>query len=137
MIDPKDLIPWRVAGRWKCIRCGWCCNNLDVPVTIYDEERLRKYGDIFWKGKIGVYLKKINGRCIFYKDGECLIYEERPKACRNYPFYIRKQGDELARFGNVYVYLDKNCRGIGKGRRIEEILNELFNQNMLTYSRNI
>lgn len=132
MIDPGDLIPWRTAGRWKCVRCGWCCCNYDVPVTFEDEERLKKFGDVLWRGKIGVYLKKIDGKCIFYNDGECLIYEDRPIACRRYPFYIRRQGDYLAKFGNVYVYLDKNCRGIGKGRRIEDVLNELLSYRAIT-----
>ena len=126
MIDPRNLIPWRIARRWRCVRCGWCCCNYDVPITFEDEERLRKFGDVFWHGKVGVYLKRIDGKCIFYRDGECLIYEDRPIACRMYPFYIRRQGDELAKFGDVYVYLDRNCRGIGKGSKIEEVLNLLL-----------
>jgi Fe-S-cluster containining protein len=118
------LIPWRLVKRWECIRCGWCCRNLDVHVTVYDEERLKKYGDVFWYGKIGVYLKKVNGACIFY-DGLCKIYPERPRACIFYPFYFLKRGEEIAKFGKYYVYVDRNCRGIGRGRRIEEVLKEL------------
>ncbi len=125
MID-ANLIPWRLARRWTCVRCGWCCCSYDVPVTFDDERRLRKYGDVFWRGKVGLYLKRIDGKCVFYDNGKCLIYDERPIACRRYPFYFRRNGEELARFGDIYVYVDANCRGVGKGRRIEEVLKELF-----------
>ncbi len=128
MIEPENLIPWRRVKRWECIRCGWCCKNYDVPVTVYDEERLRKYGDVFWRGKIGVYLKRVNGVCIFYDGSGCSIYDDRPKACRLYPFYVMKRGEEEARFGNLYVYLDKNCRGIGRGRRVEDLIPEIIKQ---------
>lgn len=52
-----NLLPWRRVKR--CIRCGKCCSSLDVPLTYEEEERLRKYGDVFRRGKIGVYLRKM------------------------------------------------------------------------------
>ena len=126
----EGLLPWRSFDRWECRRCGWCCCNYDVSVTVYDEERLRKYGDVFRRGKIGLYLKRVEGRCVFYEDGRCLIYDERPMACRNYPFYFFRRGEEGARFGNVYVYVDPNCKGFGGGRRIEEVIAELLEKRL-------
>lgn len=125
MINP-DVVPWTYVDRWECVRCGWCCRNLDVSITIYDEIRLRKYGDIFRKGKVGLYLKRINGACVFYDGKNCRIYDERPRACIFYPFYILKRGEEIARFGRYYVYVDKNCRGMGKGRDVREVITELI-----------
>jgi Fe-S-cluster containining protein len=32
-------------------------------------------------------LKKSKGQCIFLKNGECSIYENRPKICQMYPYW--------------------------------------------------
>ncbi|MBO8182554.1 MAG: YkgJ family cysteine cluster protein [Archaeoglobus sp.] len=127
-IMQADLVPWKRVKRWNCIRCGKCCEVLEVPVTHEEEKRLKKYGDVFIKSKIGVYLRK-DRHCIFY-TGKCRIYPERPIACRKYPFYIRYEGESSAffRFGDeeYYVYLDKNCSGIGMGFRIEKVIENLI-----------
>jgi len=99
-------------------------------VTPEEEKRLKKYGDVFRKGKILVYLKKINGCCIFLDSGLCRIYEERPAACRRYPFYIRSKGCKESEFEGTHIYIDKSCLGVIPGRpswdlkhKIYEILN--------------
>jgi hypothetical protein len=135
-----NLIPWSKISRWKCIRCGKCCSLLDVQLGFEDEKRLRKYGDVFSYGRIGVYLKKVNGKCIFYEAGKCLIYPDRPLGCRNYPFYIRRNGVEDAkfRFKNqiFFVYLDSSCRGIEKGKgikgEIKKVLSEMVSKANFT-----
>jgi hypothetical protein len=87
-----------------------------------------KYGDVFRRFKIGVYLKK-EGYCIFY-DGKCRIYAERPIACRKYPFYIRLKGSKEALFEfdceRYFVYIDKTCRGIGVGFKAEKVIRDLI-----------
>jgi Fe-S-cluster containining protein len=133
----EELVPWRKVERWVCVRCGQCCNTLDVPVTFEEEDRLRrKYGNVFKRGKIGLYLKKKNGRCIFFKNGVCKIYDDRPIACRKYPFYFRSSGEDSALFEynglKIYVYVDKNCKGFGKGRSVEEVIKDILSQIKLT-----
>ncbi len=127
-----DLIPWRRVKRWSCVRCGKCCSFLDVPLTYEEEGRLRKYGDVFRKGRIGVYLRrypKKDGCCIFF-DGKCKIYHERPEACRRYPFYLREKGEDEALYhyesGNVYVYIDRSCSGVGLGEKVEKVIQRLL-----------
>ena len=126
----QNLIPWRRIKKWGCIRCGRCCSTLDIPVTFEEEERLKKYGSVFKRGKIGLYLRKKRGKCIFFKKGSCKIYEERPEACRRYPFYFRDLGEDEALFVKgefrIYVYVDKECRGIGKGKNVEEVVEEII-----------
>ncbi len=125
-----DLIPWRDIDKWECIRCGKCCSVLDVPVTIDEEKVISRYGDVFTRRKIGVYLKKVGRFCIFYANGKCRIYQERPEACRRYPFYFRKSGEKKAEFvfGNeiFYVYVDRNCSGIGKGRNVVYVIQDIL-----------
>lgn len=91
---------------------------------------MRKYGDVFRRGKIGVYLKK-NGWCVFF-DGKCRIYHERPEACRRYPFYFREKGDyeALYQYNNekIYVYVDGNCSGVGLGEKVEKVIQRLLSR---------
>jgi hypothetical protein len=123
-------VPWRKIKRWMCIHCGFCCSEYDVPVTLNDEVRLRKYGNVFKRGKIGLYLRKKKGKCVFRGKGGCKIYDERPMACKKYPFYIMRQGDQDSLFiynGKVYhVFLDARCSGLGKGDDVEEEIRKLL-----------
>ena len=126
----QNIVPWRKVESWKCIHCGKCCSNLDVPVTYEDEKRLKKYGDVFTRGKIGLYLRKVGKNCIFYQDGDCKIYTDRPEACRRYPFYFRYFGSDEALFTigktEIYVYVDLECNGVGKGGNVEEAIKEIL-----------
>ena len=67
---------------FKCQRCGHCCETYNIG--IFPEDK------IMWKDKPDI-LKYFSQDwyvpCKFLKDNECLIYEIRPKACRDFPFY--------------------------------------------------
>ncbi len=136
MLPQENLIPWRRVRRWECTHCGYCCEEYDVPLTFEEEEKLRKFGGVFAKGKIGVYLKKMGGTCIFRRNGRCAIYDFRPIACVRYPFFFREDGCEEAKFvfdnREFFVYLDKNCRGIGRGKRVEEEIKRVIERVLLT-----
>jgi hypothetical protein len=110
-------------------------------VTYDEEKKLRKYGDVFRAGKIGLYLKKLNERCIFFNNGKCLVYPERPEACRRYPFYLRESGDERALFvghgKEFYVYVDIDCEGIGRGEKVERTIERLINRLLVTFSSHV
>lgn len=117
-----ELIPWREVRDWKCIRCGKCCRELDVMVTPEEEARLSRYGEVFNRGKILVYLKKIDGSCVFFKSGVCMIYPKRPMACVKYPFYFKSSGEERSRFAGVHVYIDSACPGVVFGNPSESLV---------------
>jgi len=55
-------------------------------------------------------MKKINGKCIFLKDGNCQIYLDRPLICRCFPFWI-----EQANNGSFTFKVSDDCKGIGRG----------------------
>ncbi|WP_456369502.1 YkgJ family cysteine cluster protein [Geoglobus sp.] len=126
-----ELIPYRRYERWRCVHCGFCCSEYDVSLGHEDEKRLKRFGNVFWYGKIGVYLRKKDGRCVFRKD-RCRTYRFRPVACRKYPFYFREEGGEESVFefnGRViHVFVDPKCRGLGTGEKIEIVISRVLRQ---------
>ena len=131
MISSSELIPWRDVGRWECVRCGKCCRTLDVSLSFEEEATLKNVrSDSIVYGKIGAYIRRVNGKCLFYDESSrsCSIYSIRPRACRLYPFYVRKSGPENARYGNLYVFVHSSCEGIGAGKSLEKVLPEVLGE---------
>lgn len=85
---------------FQCNRyCGHCCKKLIIRVSKEDIGRIRKLGykeqeflerDLAYRNKF--VLKRDKNGCVFlkkHKDGKysCIIYKNRPKTCRQYPFF--------------------------------------------------
>jgi len=51
----------------------------------------------------GWAVRRVAGDCIFYRDGSCQVYAERPWICRTYPFML--DGEDL---------LTSPCPGLGR-----------------------
>ncbi|NHW00053.1 MAG: YkgJ family cysteine cluster protein [Thaumarchaeota archaeon] len=126
----ESLVPWRLVENWKCVLCGKCCINHRVPLLFKEYARIEpKYGPRSVEpGEKEFYLRILpNGNCFFLrKKGKlfvCRIHNEKPYACRIFPFRISRTAkygyDELSFFkygGEAFhVYLEKNCRGIVLG----------------------
>jgi len=120
------LAPWRIFRTWTCLLCGECCRKYFVPLSKKEAFRIRwKYGRETVVRKNGkFYLAKINGECIFLKNNTCSIQEDKPLACKLWPFYIyekpkRDKDKQLAKFtfGSkvFYVYVDQFCKGLNTG----------------------
>ena len=90
---------------FQCNRyCGECCKKLVVEVTNLEIKKIKSLGykgknflekDFFGSGTN--VLKRNKDGCIFLKkeeDGKysCKIYENRPKICKDYPFF---NGDKI------------------------------------------
>ncbi|HID15862.1 MAG TPA: YkgJ family cysteine cluster protein [Candidatus Atribacteria bacterium] len=84
---------------FQCIKCGKCCRETEMPLTLKDLKRISSLGykvtefAIFngekWK------LKNINGHCYFLDEklNLCKIYPYRPEGCKIYPvIYIENEG---------------------------------------------
>lgn len=134
-------VPWKTVIGWHCLRCGRCCREYLVPLTPGEAMRyIATYGPVVipYKGK-RYLLRKPDGSCFFltYRSGiaECLIYYDRPLACRLYPFYITTKPledfpPEEAEFilpggRKVYIYLDSSCPGVNTIRNITLIVKEV------------
>ncbi len=123
-----DKNPFYSRGlRFECTRCSRCCRfepgyvflskteigKISNFLGITREEFLKTYCRRVWlEGEVRISLKeKENYDCIFWNDGECIIYNERPLQCRAFPFWkvflISKDS---------WDNLQKTCPGVNRGK---------------------
>ena len=90
-------------SRFECKRCGACCKNRDVKLTLDDIFRLSEFLDMdpdsfFNKYCVEVsknddslalpYLQRDGERCHFLEDNLCQAHFAKPSACINLPSAI-------------------------------------------------
>jgi len=98
--------------KFNCLDCANCCKTIGPRLIDKDIERLAKH----LKMKISDFIEKYvmtdeDGDFVFKEhpcpfllpDNYCLVYESRPKACREYPHTDRK------RFYQILSLSHKNC----------------------------
>lgn len=126
--------------RFGCTQCSRCCRHDSgyVFLTEGDLNRLLKRLGISRESFVDSYCvwvplggmkqlslqEKKNKDCIFWKDGGCSVYEDRPIQCRTYPFWQHLLSDQAA-----WLREKRECPGIGIGRtysnsEIERFLEE-------------
>ena len=88
-----------------CLSCGRCCRELGPRLTQADIGRLarreRMKPSVFVEMRLRI---DEDGDAVFSalpcpflgSDGYCSVYEERPKACRDYPHFAGSRKDALA-----------------------------------------
>jgi Fe-S-cluster containining protein len=95
-----------------CLQCARCCKGLGPRIESKDVERMAKALRMKSGDFIEKYLKTDeDGDLIFQSlpcsfldaDNYCVIYESRPKACREYPHTDRR------RFHQIYQLTVKNA----------------------------
>ncbi len=93
-----------VFSKIDCLTCANCCKTTSPIVTEKDIERISKKMRIKPVKFIEQYLQKdTDGQwmfkqtpCVFLdEDNYCMIYDVRPKACREYPHLDRKKNVQL------------------------------------------
>ncbi|MCX8205304.1 MAG: YkgJ family cysteine cluster protein [Candidatus Nezhaarchaeota archaeon] len=84
---------------FKCLKCGACCINTEMPLTRGDARRLEGLGyrvEEFAELRRGLLrLRNVDGHCFFYDPSSrrCKVYSHRPEGCRLYPFiYVEGLG---------------------------------------------
>ena len=84
----------------NCLECGNCCRSLGPRITDKDIDRIAKSLRIKSTDVINTYLRIDEDNDYVFKsmpcpflgeDNYCFIYEDRPKACREYPHTDRKK----------------------------------------------
>ncbi len=102
--DVTHRLHEEVSERMNCLSCGNCCKTISPMITAKDIERIAhrqkmKEGDFIAK-----YLRLDEDLCYVFKetpcpfllpDNACMIYEYRPKACREYPHTDRRRFYQL------------------------------------------
>jgi Fe-S-cluster containining protein len=81
-----------------CLRCGACCRETEMLLSVNDIERLERKG---YKKKFFVRfdsegyatLRNYHGHCVFYdiKKKRCKIRVDRPLGCRIYPVVYNEE----------------------------------------------
>jgi uncharacterized protein len=83
-----------VFKRIDCLQCANCCKTISPIFTTKDIERISKFKSMSFAQFVESYLRidedqdyVLKGSpCVFLEsDNKCSIYEQRPKACREYP----------------------------------------------------
>ncbi len=121
---------------FKCLKCSSCCvfkSDVDYPRVFpwekrFLEEKAISYGfdkpvfkpDIVYLDPVrGVYVVVlykwvINGKCLFNKDGKCIIHGEHPLACRMYPLIVN-YSDKTLRVSLLCNWVRENKEFIERG----------------------
>ncbi len=97
---------------FDCLNCANCCLTIGPRVTNKDIERLAKHLKMKTADFTTQYIKTDEDGDFVFKDhpcpflltdNYCIVYESRPKACREYPHTNRK------RFYQILDLTHKNC----------------------------
>ena len=103
---PKDLdnfvhnLHEEYFSEIDCLDCGNCCRSLGPRITENDIDRLSKSMKLKPAKFIEQYLHKDEDNDFVFKsmpcpflaeDNYCMVYENRPKACREYPHTDRRK----------------------------------------------
>jgi len=89
-----------VFSRIDCLKCANCCKTISPMVTDKDIERLAKAMRTKPSAFIAQYLQMDEDNDYVFRqtpcpfldaDNYCLVYENRPKACREYPHTDRSR----------------------------------------------
>lgn len=103
-----------IFERIDCLQCANCCKTTSPIFYEKDIERLSKHFKIRPSEFVEKYLRKdedndyvlISAPCPFLApDNYCLVYENRPNACREYPHLKRKRFYQLLDLAvkNTYI----------------------------------
>ncbi len=115
---PKDLdtivhgLHMEAFNSFSCLDCANCCKTIGPRLTGKDIDRLAKHlkmkpsefsNQYVTEDEDGDFVFK-NHPCPFLlPDNYCMVYENRPRACREYPHTDRK------RFVQILELSHKNC----------------------------
>ena len=81
---------WERSG--DCLRCGDCCSDILIGFDESDQETANFYqlhlGGILTKkaGQPGIRLL-VHAPCQALNHNQCVIYDTRPKLCREWPLF--------------------------------------------------
>lgn len=97
---------------FDCLDCANCCKTIGPRLTYKDIERLSKHLKLKISDFMDQYIITDEDDDFIFKDhpcpflmsdNYCMVYESRPKACREYPHTDRK------RFYQILQLSHKNC----------------------------
>lgn len=94
---PFQILASEVQTHVDCTTCANCCRHSVVSVSKPDIERIARHLDVSSEAVIHDYtvpdadapalrvLRSSVEGCVFLAGNRCMIYEARPKTCRDFP----------------------------------------------------
>lgn len=110
--DMMQALHEEVFEEIDCLECGNCCRSLGPRLTDRDIEKMASALRMKQQEVISAYLRIDEDNDYVFKgmpcpflcsDNYCSIYEDRPRACREYPHTDRKK------FYQIYSLTIKNA----------------------------
>jgi len=113
--DELDELVFKIADEIgstiECTSCGRCCKELRPILSQEDQKRLATRLELTVEQLRRKYLQyndtddergwRIKASpCSFHKDNRCIVYEDRPQNCRDYP-YLHKSGFSYRTMGMI------------------------------------
>ena len=141
----KEFVKQHLRFEDSCQRCGYCCQNNRILVTIPEMIDILRYLGVHFDRvfllepnyyTVSIKTKQINNTsyCIFYDNGKCTIYDVRPFQCMVYPAIFYPKYKDFAVYHNTFfghVYF--KCQGRMKSKLKAKI--EWMTLELLTYER--
>jgi uncharacterized protein len=99
-------------SNFSCLNCANCCKTIGPRLNEKDIDRIAKHLKMKPKAFIEQYVNKDEDHDYVFRDhpcpfllhdNQCMIYDSRPKACREYPHTDR------SRFVQIINLSHKNC----------------------------
>lgn len=114
---------------FECNKCGLCCGDTEQKTrhilvleseadAISTETGLPKHDftkQVTDRNPYRYEMKKTSeGKCVFLKDNQCIIYAVRPLICMFYPFELKFNHDK-----GLHVFdFTLECPAIGNGKTV-------------------
>jgi Fe-S-cluster containining protein len=100
-----------VTNRADCTACANCCRQLNPSLDEEDTRRLARALDVDVPSLQATYLQlgkqgqwQLPAPCPLLDGNLCLVYDARPKACRDYPHLHNDfRGHSMARIKDTFV----------------------------------
>jgi len=120
----------------RCLRCGVCCRETEMLLSLDDIERLERKGyrkEFFVCFDREGYptLRNRQGHCVFYdsEKSRCRVYKDRPLGCRLYPvIYDELKGiivDNICHTKNKIT--EKEIER--KGKKVVKLIKKIVKEN--------
>ena len=101
-----------VEQQIDCKACANCCREPRVNVSCGDIEKLARYLDMLPEQVVKEYtiadpedgepiLRQTKDGCVFLDGNLCMVYEARPRACREFPYLVSDQRSLGGRMSSV------------------------------------
>jgi len=101
-----------VEQQIDCTACANCCREPRVNVSGQDIDALARYLDLPAEHVVKEYttvdrqdhetiLRQTEGACVFLDGNLCMVYEARPRACRDFPYVASDERSLGGRMSSV------------------------------------